>query len=122
VEGLSILRLPLPPAAHRLAKEPTVSPPHGVMDEENAECTQRDPHDEVCHGQQSTSWTCERWRERTDDPGSYSTLRRSRRDNTEVGGSSLPRPSATESKLGNLEDWESVSEPLEVTAVSRIRG
>ncbi len=32
------------------------------------------------------------------------------------------RPSATESKLGNLEDWESVSEPLEVTAVSRIRG
>ena len=26
------------------------------------------------------------------------------------------------SKLGNLEDWESVSEPLEVTAVSRIRG
>ena len=40
---MSILRLPLPPAAHRLAKEPTVSPPHGVMDEENAECTQRDP-------------------------------------------------------------------------------
>ncbi len=32
------------------------------------------------------------------------------------------RPSATEAKLGNLEDWESVSEPLEVTAVSRIRG
>ena len=32
------------------------------------------------------------------------------------------RPSATESKLGNLEDWESVSEPLGVTAVSRIRG
>jgi hypothetical protein len=25
-------------------------------------------------------------------------------------------------KLGNLEDWESVSEPLEVTAVSRVRG
>ena len=25
-------------------------------------------------------------------------------------------------ELGNLEDWDSVSEPLEVTAVSRIRG
>ena len=32
------------------------------------------------------------------------------------------QPSATESKLGDLEDLESVSEPLEVTAVSRIRG
>ncbi len=32
------------------------------------------------------------------------------------------QPSAPEAKLGNLEDWESVSEPLEVTAVSRIRG
>jgi len=32
------------------------------------------------------------------------------------------RPTATKSKLGNLGDWESVSEPLEVTAVSRIRG
>ncbi len=30
--------------------------------------------------------------------------------------------SASESKLGNVEDWESASEPLEVTAVSRIRG
>jgi hypothetical protein len=27
-----------------------------------------------------------------------------------------------QSKLGNPEDWESVSEPPEVTAVSRIRG
>ena len=40
----------------------------------------------------------------------------------QVGGSSPPRPTATESKLGNPEDWDSVSEPLEVTAVSRIRG
>ncbi len=39
-----------------------------------------------------------------------------------VGGSSPPRPSATESKLGNPEEWQSVFEPLEVTAVARIRG
>jgi hypothetical protein len=43
---------------------------------------------------------------------------------TTVGWFALwkPRPTTTESKLGNPEDWEAVSEPLEVTAVSRIRG
>jgi hypothetical protein len=55
VEGLSILRLPFPPAAQRLTKEPTVSPPHGVMDEKNTQCTERDPNDEVSIAQQAKS-------------------------------------------------------------------